>query len=502
MQAFIFMLLAYISSICFVQGQGNIISQNGKYGISDLRSGKIIVEPICDSIISNDEFKMFFILRMGDKFAYTYYYNIDSAGFFFDFKKTSGHWEIGEFVFEDLIIFPAWLEYYSYYKPNYGSGSFPYLVCAYKKNNKYGLIYIKGRTTVEQFAFGAHVNFSGLGPLKMTEERYDSIVSYSEDGVYTAISEGKYILFQILYPKYNDSKKDPINWAYIEYEGETFDSIPLCLRKSMYYSEREYGSVEYLRYVKKNDRWGLIKINPETKSILNLIPCINKTFKEIRSTYRNEVFYCLVKGEKDTIILADTKSNINYKFPCVLKEGWEATIYPVEFDTIPDKTTITQQNRYLIIALREINTEKTYKYKEIYIIDKNKNIKATYNDINAVYEYHSSPFGVLISKIIDAEREKIFKFLDLETGENIFSLRLSKNIVMGTYQIGTDYPNRKALIEKDGTYSSYYGEHCKLQMYLVIVAIEDDKKDKIIGYYDFLTKKFYKKKPPKINGRC
>lgn len=475
-----------------------IIEQNGKFGIID-ENGITAVLPVYDTVISTiPDFEKLnlrrvnpvFILKKENKYAFAYCINLDSLKEMSQIPQTPWSWYISDVIYDNI-------ETYGFTVAGVQSALTGFFVLKYKLDGKWGLIYIPGRNTVLADNFLVSVGKpSVLGNIRMTEAKYDSILDpHILDGLFNVLLNGKWGLVEVIstHPDevYNKGHSGFKEWRTQFYEGN-WDTI--SIHTSSYFKEIE---ANYYRKVQKNGKWGLIKIQTDTKSIEYLIPCVNESHNEIHSTYPIGVFYSTIKGEKDTVFFADTKTNINHKFPISLEEGWRVTVNPIEFDTLPDKTTDKLHKRYVMIELRDTNDI----CKEMYILDESKNIKASFNKEDTEYKHYVSSLGVLISSKKNIGMQNLFELFCLEKGKSLFSIKVNKNVSIDAYQTGTDYLFRKAFIENDGTYYHSYN-NCILQMYLVFVASETGKKDKVIGYYNFLSKKFYKKKPPKINGRC
>lgn len=185
------LLLSSLSPLAVAQ-QGTVTSKEGKYGIFDKNHG-VILPPVCDTIISKTSWNnwngMFFILKKEDKYAYAYFRNLDSLGYF---GYLNPHWEISEFVYDELkLIFSLkTLEFVTY------------LTLQYKKNGKYGIIYIRTHSDCNT-GIWTICRIGGFGELNKTEAVYDEPLSYNDDKILHVKSDGKYGLLEFADAKTN-----------------------------------------------------------------------------------------------------------------------------------------------------------------------------------------------------------------------------------------------------------------------------------------------------------
>lgn len=300
---------------------------------------------------------------------------------------------------------------------------------------------------------------AGLGKLLITEAKYDTILDHSADGIYHIKLNEKYGLSR----PFINKKRELIDTTY----NDWFDTIPLLISTGI----DEYKP--FFRTVKKNGKWGVIKINPEIKLIEYIIPCINESPKEIKYTYPFEVFYTK-KAVNDTILINDTKNNIQLRLNIPTQGDLEVYIAVLIFYSNNNTQEKENKKRYLMLGLNH-SSGPTYIYKVITIIDTNGNIIATYNDSKAEYILHKNQWGALISKKIANGKQWTHEFFDVETGEKMFTIKTESNSIISSCEL--DIPK------------------------IPLVAIENGKKDKMVGYYDFLTKKYYKENPKK-DERC
>lgn len=279
-----------------------VIKLNGKFGISD-EKGNIVVEPVNDTAYAScgnykhlDVFAVnpFFILKRGNKLAYAYCLNQDDLGH--QLPESKRHWKISEYIYETI-------DQYSFNTETYddtcrGFRSEPYLVLRYKKNGKWGLMYVRSSNVMDKHFFSYPFPAS-LGELRMTEAKYDTIAGYhhqkkltkrggyeNESGFYTVKSNGKFELLEVIYDPVYGNKNNMSRWSNELYKDGGFDTIPLQVEKKF--------------YVRKNGKWGYVILHHETKTIEYVVPCMCHAL-----FYLNEkVFYC--GGEKDTLKIYNT----------------------------------------------------------------------------------------------------------------------------------------------------------------------------------------------------
>ena len=255
-----------------------------------------------------------------------------------------------------------------------------------------------------------------------------------------------------------------MKWKNYTYD-EVFDSIVL------YPEDPDYAK-EYIRSVKINGKWGLIKINPDSNSVEYIIPCINESPEDI-GTRTYEVFYTK-KAINDTILIVHIKNNFQLKLNLPTDGDLEARVVYLQFNSTLNSYEEEDKKCYIMLGLHD-STPIYNMYKAIMIIDHNGNIKATYNDPKAEYMTHRNNWGFLISRKTTNGIQWIYDFFDLETGEIEFTITTDQDAIIGNCNVRTP------------------------KVPLVIVV--SGKENKMIGYYDYSTRKYYKKPPPK-DERC
>lgn len=441
---FVHFLFLFCTMTLFSQN-AEIIKENGKYGLFDKNHG-IVLAPDCDSIMTNlgrwDWNGMFFILKKDNKFAYAYFRNLDSLG---KFGYLTPHWEISEYLYDELKVFPF------------------AITIQYKIGDKYGLLYLKIHLDCAS-GIWTICSVDGLGELNKTDAIYDKPFNFNDKDrilhVYSSESGG----YQLLeFVEYADGYMKWKNYTY----DEVFDSIVV-------YPESDGLTQAYYRSVKKNGKWGLIKINQNTNTIEYILPCVNESSRDIQFTYPFEVFYTK-KAIDDTIFIVDTKNNFQLRLNIKTDGGLEVFVNILKFSTILNSNEEKDQKRYLMLGLN-YNAGYDFFYKEIIIIDNSGSIVSIYDEINAEYVVYENPWGTLISRKTTNGKQWIHDFFDLETGEKEFTINLNSDAFIGYCFIKTP-KIPLILLESGGT------------------------KNKMIGYYDYSTRKYYKKLPPE-DERC
>lgn len=431
----VILFLCIFSSTASFSQNADITEENGKYGLFDKNHG-VIIDPVCEKIISKSEWgKQIFILKKGNKYAYSYFRNLDSLG---KFGYLTPHWEISAFVFDELVPISNMA------------------ALRYKKNEKYGLIFVRTHFYCDNSIFRI-CSIDGLGEVNITEALYDEPFWFNDDKIVHVKKNNQYQLFQPI-------EVEGMGWINYTY-SDVFDSIVL-------YPDYYKSAEKYYRLVKKDGKWGLIKINPEIRFIEYIVPCINNSYKNISSTSSSEVFYTK-KAVNDTIFIYDTKNKIQLKLNIPTDGDLKVDVKVLKFYSNYNIQVKKNEKHYLMVGLCE-DDPNAYRYKEITIIDNSSGIKAAYNDTNAEYILHKNQWGALIGKKTNTGKEAIHEFFDVETGEKVFTIKTDSNAIISS---------------------------CELDLTKIPLVIENGKKDKMVGYYDFSTKKYYKS-PPKKDERC
>lgn len=421
-----------------------IIKENGKYGLFDKNHG-VVLAPDCDSIMTNlGSWRwngMFFILQKDNKFAYAYFRNLDSLG---ELGYSTPHWVISEYLYDELKVFPYTI------------------TIRYKIGDKYGLLYFNAHLDCA-YGIWTICIVDGLGELYQTEAIYDKPFTFNKHDKLLHVYSDEAGGYQLLdYVEFADGHMKWKNYTH----DQVFDSI-VIYPDSETFAERNY------RTVKKNGKWGLIKIDKDSNSIEYIIPCINESNEDIWNR-KFEVFYTK-KAVNDTLHIVDTDKNLQLKLNIPTDGGLGVFIDILEFYAKPESYKTLYKRRYLMLGF---NYDVGYKffYNKIIIIDHNGNIKSTYNEPNAEYFLHRNPWGFLICQKTTDGKQWIHDFFNLETGEQVFTIKTKEDLIIG---------------------SCYLSEIPKIPLYTIV----SDKQDKMVGYYDFFTRKYYKKPPPE-GERC
>lgn len=464
-----------------------IITKNGKFGIVDFY-GNIIVDIVCDTIYSYpSNFKEyievepainpFFIMKQNNKYAYAYY---STDGEYLRFFKDTDlwHWEVSDFIYDSLSTDGFMKPYFDFEAYDANQGCFinplfwPTFSIKYLKDRKWGIMYsmwgdAKDSKTKEKL-YWLPIGFSKLS---IIEAKYDSIgnrpkdfANRSNDQIYITKKNKKYGLLFI---------SPPHKTIVVD---EIFDSI----------IPKVYGGVYALyRNVKKDNKWGVIRLNHLDGRWDYIVPCKYNTPPESLS---------------DKIVAYTDSSTVLYDY--------DGSGKSIELNIIKDKdyksfrNFFTFKNFYLFLftskfeypdctnsGTGEITNKQAY---NIILIDTTKNqiINKFLSTRDVFYKHYYAkeyikPYNankqilsMLISKKVKSEDSFTEYFIDVESGEVKFSVNLSNN-------------------GKDDCL--WYFEWGYSDQYLPIINYKKRKngkrKKKYIGYYDFKTKEYKK-------GRC
>jgi hypothetical protein len=437
--------------ITIVNGQfGKIINKDGKYGIFDEKYGEIIA-PECDKIESKPSWNgMFFILKKGEKYAFAYFRNLDSTGNFF-YKYMTPHWEVSDFVYDELVSISHFAALRS------------------KKNGKYGMIYIRTNFNCSR-GFFTICSFDGLGGIDSTGAIYDEPFWYNDDGILNVKLEGKYRLVKCL-----DLLGSPAKWDMYTYP-ETFDSI------AKYPNNRD-PKHDY-RLIKKDGKWGLVKINPVIKEIEYIVPCdcdtlLTSSYKTPNSPEKNPVFLCEKKAQQKAVIYYDSANSMDVSN--INKPVFHFYIFYI--DTIPNEKE-EMHKKYVHITLGSYDIQsKIFSNKGQCLFDMQSGNTTFYiDDYNTTYEFFIGYHGIIIEKQTKTANGITYEYIDHET--NSLKLTLKSNKKNISYRM------------------SHTSRHGSTNDYLIIEMIKEKEGSKSYldndysykYYYDFRNKKFFKGK--------
>lgn len=444
----------------YAQGNSPTITQkNGKYGLID-ENGNVLVENECDTIYSNsgdyknaqDIFgiiRPFFILKKSSKYAYAYNSSKDYI-IHEPLPDNQWQWVVSDFSYDDLQQYRFEDKFYIF-------------AVKYRIKNKWGILYsYYTRVRDSKLYFGLSYLPSGFAKLQATEAVYDSIGKRYEDGILDVVKNGKYSLLYLSPPN-----------AHIEYGGD-FDTVPLLI----YTGINDY--VHFSRMVKKNGKWGIVKLNTEKGEAEYVVPCNCDTvwdgrFRDPKSNIKSDIVFLCEKRAQQKAVLYDVKDTLTIsiinKLP-INHFGGGALI-----DTIPDEKEGTYK-KYALIDFGTYQKSKGLLNLGFCLVEVQSGKTSFYiDDDSTTYEIFFGYHGIMIEKQVKIETGIIYEYIDFETGQQKLALKSQKNI---SYRVfGVVY-------------------HESQDDYLLIKMIKEKKGEKEYTYkyyYDFRTKKFYK-------GRC
>ncbi len=493
-------LLFVYTIIC--KAQGIIINQDGKYGIADKKTGSMVQKAVYDTIIK-DESSLYFFLKKGNKYGYTYCLNLNNQGLYDDVLDK--YWVKSEFIFDDIKVHSSgidgWADSgyvvkerdYTITTPIIDG---PYLILKYKKDNKWGLIYIVARFATNPYG-GRYQNYpGGLGKLTITEPKYDEIIESIRYSIHVAKTNGKYMVFQKSAHKIDKSRDKVIKkWEEIDY-SDSFDTIPILIK-----TEEEEGKGErIICEVKRDGKWGLVELNPDTKSTTYILLCDCKSPIDVVGN----IYFCRKTKENETIFY-DRVTNHKFEIPHNDKLDFYSMSY-FAFDTTLSKASYYQK-RYIFVCFSEYGylPIEYKKGSELYFYDlKNQKLKTVFKDTAAFYSVYASNLGVIVRKRTTQGSNYFYEYIDLESNAVKFTLTFDSTTVVYNKIEGDIYKydlndiyNYKSRIEKDG---SYINSDCdKIQKLKINMETEIEEANqeykKIKAHYDFVNKKFVRKKP-------
>lgn len=423
-----------------------IINQDGKFGVSD-ENGVVILKPLYDSIIGDDNAPTFFIVRNGGKYTYFYKHGFDSITWM---KKEDRYWVLGDFEFDSLKPQVIGASYYN--------RSFGYSIFKYSKAGKWGMIYLQTYTVSGDGMFPSAGFYAyEYGKLGIREARYDAILRSEPDDFFTTYLNGKYGLWNVVTGE--------------EYISE-FDTIPVF--KGGDGAKGWYGLRE--RHVRKNGKWGVVRMDEETKTLNYIVPCrCGKVSKVAPNTYA-------CTGSRDTITLFNTITHTEYT---PLVDG-----KPLIFSGDSMRISIYEYNigeenpkgpKPLILSVTNNNnppSDKSGGYNEFYWIDPVKQKVTAYNDSGFYYNLYLGTTRLISQvKLHSSTPELDYNFYDLETKQFLFKFSLDSSYTL--------------------TYGFYHPNKCSTQDDSIAEFYYYDKKDrkKVVGYYNSTNKRFTRRKP-------
>lgn len=435
-----------------------ILKVEGKFGLADKHGGNVLkpefdaleqayfIVHYGDQIEKKNAGLPLYYVKRGDKYGYCYNVSFDSLTW-----HTDDYWVTSEFEFDSLYLLVVGT---SRYHVGYG-----YSVLKYKQGGKWGILYVQTAASSGDGIFpssGFYVD--GLGKLYRKPAKYDEVCREQADYLFPTILNDTYGLV------------DPIRNE--EYPAE-FDTVPIMLD----------GNPSHLRYVRKNKRWGIVRLNSINDSIINITPCKCNEISQVS----DGIYGCT--GYGDTITFFDTLTHEEYVpkisgKPFIFDSssvtfivnsyGWgEQPTHPISIEvTRKDRPASDQFHLY---------------YNEIYYINLKQHRVVTYNDTGSRYTLFQSLKNGLILKtpLKNKSPQTIYQFYTAESGEFRFSFLLDSNY---QWSIKYYYPNNCRKEDEWIFYEFYY---------------YNGKGERItLGYYDHLQQKFTRRKPkykPKPN---
>jgi len=288
---FIFFL---ICNLCFAQTEtlvnSKIIRENGKFGIVDLETGTIPVKPVYDTIIQPYRGAQYYIIKNNNQYAYCIKQSKDSL---------YSNWVLSNFEFDSL--FPIIGDYDKYFvgKPRRSYSLIPYL-----KGKKKGVIAVEHEIETDGGIFTLITYIVGVGEIIVYPAIYDNIIKDNSQ-------------------KKSGENDDPLlvtenngRYGFIDF-GNDYEIKPQFETAPVVYDK-------YKRYVRSNNKWGVIEIIPDLKQFNYLVPCFCKGLES-----SGEYFYC--RGTDDTLKIFNTQTKEMFT-PLINNK-----VLMLDFYTFPDE---------------------------------------------------------------------------------------------------------------------------------------------------------------------
>lgn len=452
-----------------------IIRLNGKYGIVDF-NGNMIVDAVCDTIYSYPEgYKRigdihpsviypFFVMKQKNKYAYAYYSTNDHNLRLF-IQKDQWHWEVSDFIYDSLQPYDyekndPYLDVYDIGKEHRGTLIFPPFSMKFLKEGKWGIMYSMYNTARDSRMGSWLCDVpTGFAKLSTIEAKYDSVGERSIDQTYITIANGKYgLLFAA----------PPHKTVIVD---NCFDTIS---------SDKHFPAL--YRGVKKDNKWGVIRLNYSNGEWEYIVPCLYNSPPEAHrglyaytdsSTviydYRKSGKIIELKLVKDKDYKDDTRRfNFIFKYFCffIFESKFE---YP---DCINSGTgEVRYYNAYNIVVVDTISNQVIKSF-----ISSKDTLYSFYS--NTQYSSEKDIIGILIGKKVKSETGLIEYFQDFESDELKFSIDLSRE----------GYENCHC-------YSNRLYECCDNMPVVNYKERKNGERKKVyVGYYNFETKTYKKGK--------
>ncbi len=453
----------------FVRLAPRIIKVNDKFGIVD-ENNKTVVSPENDTIIASFKNYLYvrsqkinpvFFIKKNDKFAYAYQVDLDTNIEVVDFPEEKIRWYTSEFVFDDIELISFGLETFNYIYKNNSSLERTFVVLKYLLKGKWGLIYIPGSKAADYSGFEVLGYPGNLGISRLTEPKYDTIGKLYQDGLYDVKINGKWALWQVVAVPSNGGLRDGkyitqkwVNYLYPEY----FDSPPKTVGDSRSYGGKYFKP--YYRFVKKEGKWGVIKINPDTTEMKYIVPCQCDTvaYSRYREEFNNSdiIFTCVqLKQNKISVYYNNQQLDIDLKVKPAVFLCASLNI----IDTIPNEK---MEAHLTYERIRLLDYDKIAK-KEIdmgyCLVDLSRHSSTFFiNDSVTNYELHFGYHDILIEKQIKTTLGTQYEYSDFEKGVKKIVIKPKANT---NYRVSSrsidDYPSiMEYKLGKDSKFKYYY----------------------------------------------
>lgn len=495
-------VLLHIASVLFVIS--NALSQNSdvpriinienKFGLVDVH-GNVVLSPIYDTliaIISNFErdaeklkrIAPVFIFTKDNHYGYSYEVGLDTL---FSYKvpiKSERYWQAVELIYDTIVkhcfACPSYTDTVNGYRTE------PYYIFKYKLNNKWGLLYIKSPDSYlikEGYRFSLNMD-GALGESRKIEAVFDEIDNrLISKSLYIVKLNGKWSFLQVMFkpPDYDQDtlyhdhdmvivkKKFPKEWVGKVLE-ENYDTIPKII------------SNEGLISVRKNNKWGVVRIDPISKELEYVLPCVYHKRPEGSSTIRAQTDSTTViynyDGKGKIIDLPLVKNNdYNYYSNYVQFKQYGIFVFAanIEYQECTNYSSDQMYSKpsFIMMVIDTLTKQLVDRYVSTDSV--------MYDYIEGHYPFRDGSkytlIGILIKKKVKSENGFIDYYIDFETNKVMFSIPEARD--GECYQIG-------------GGFDCY----CEG---LVVLKFTKNKKGKRLteykGYYDFNAKAF-------IEGKC
>lgn len=424
-------------SVLQVSGQ-TILKQDGKFGLSD-EKGNVILEPKYDTVIGHRDVPSLFVAEINNKFLFTYYLNWDSLD---PLPEKERHWYVSDLEFDSVYFLRGCLRR--------EESIMEYTSVGYRVNALWGLIYIQSHTA-SGYDFYASDYICCLGKQYRLPSKYDKILDGELDYFYTTYLGGKYGLW------------NPLTGE--EYQPE-FDTVPIFLGKW-----DVNGKYDRLRYVRKNNKWGIIRMDKIQRMIKYIAPCQHTKIEKVDQNVHASI------GYGDTLTFFFTTSDYSFRPYC---DG-----APIIFEKDSLKVRIGMNGspdasvRNITVKIDKIGN-KSVGYCAIYYIDTLN--KKTTPFIDSTYSYFATSY--LMDAIIYRWKKQPvgqsvqYDFYSINSAEFLFSLKLDT-----IYDLQYEFIEQRKPADSPAHFVERYFYY------------DARGKERTLGYYSHTSQKFSQKKP-------